>query len=131
MNNQTTGDNSIQELLDWHREQNRKIAGLVPDHLNIPHMTPFQHIGQYVAYLQEVNKTRCQGVMGRIFGHKLVGNYDRREEKGEYRVKNINPLDDIGDIIDAMKLRHSTYINSVCERCGMTVLKADKLDYIK
>jgi len=59
-------------------------------------------------------KTECQGVFGRIFGHKFVAQY------------NLTPPADLGnvkgshagvlDVIDALTAKQ--YVCSVCQRCG-------------
>ena len=61
---------------------------------------------------------KCKGLLGLLFGHKFVHNYNTKESFSP-RINldlTLHPYPE--DLIESFKLTETTYINSVCSRCG-------------
>lgn len=66
--------------------------------------------------------SKCQGIMGAIFGHKFSPRFSEGNS-GPVNVKGIDP-DSLIKLIRSTK--RTTYHHDVCERCGVTVEKHNK-----
>jgi len=71
----------------------------------------------------------CNGLFGKLFGHKFEAVYNEEEGEGKWPYKEgtieskMAVIDMISSIIESTKSRKRTYIHSVCKRCGVIVGK--------
>ena len=68
--------------------------------------------------------SKCQGIMGAIFGHKFSPRYS----KGSANISSVKGgyPDDTIRLVEALK--PTTYHYDICERCGVIVEKHNKLE---
>lgn len=60
--------------------------------------------------------TECQGIAGRLFGHRFEGKYNEGKPTFEFESVKSGSADAVARIITASK--PITYVCSVCTRCG-------------
>lgn len=60
----------------------------------------------------------CQGILGRIFGHKYRPRYDVKERERPRSYPIVSYTGPAGSLRDILVLEDSTYICDVCLRCG-------------
>lgn len=68
------------------------------------------------------NENKCQGLMGRIFGHKFSAIFHRIRDTTKER----DAINDGYDFFTLIYPENKIYAGSVCQRCGKFIAKESK-----